>query len=109
VVRDALFDEGPLEERVRWPKVGAPAIDLTPVPATTDEDEAVVDAVFVRPAGSSRLPAVVVDDAHARCLTEHREDSFDWSNLSVELRSRHRPLSPSQPDTNLQEGVAAGR
>jgi hypothetical protein len=42
IVLDALLDEWPFEERVRWSQVRASAIDLTPVTAPTDKNEAVI-------------------------------------------------------------------
>jgi len=69
VVLNALLDERPLKVRVRWSQVGASATDLSPVPAATNEDEAIVEAVLIRPAGSGWLTAVVVHDARTRRLT----------------------------------------
>jgi hypothetical protein len=85
MVLNALLDEGPLEERIRWAQVRASAVDLTPIPAATEEDEAVIEAVLIRPAGSGWLAAVVVHNARTRRLTERSEDTVHRPNLSVEL------------------------
>jgi hypothetical protein len=95
VVLNALLDEGPLEERVRWSQVRASATDLTPVTTAPDENEAIVEAVLVRTAGSGWLVAVVIDNACTGRLTEHGKDSVRRRNLSVELGLRHRALNPS--------------
>jgi hypothetical protein len=95
VVLNALLDEGPLEERVRWSQVRASATHLKPVTTAPDEDEAIVEAVLVRTASSGWLAAVVIDNARTRRLTEHSEDGVRRRNLSVELGLRHRALNPS--------------
>jgi hypothetical protein len=108
VVLDALLDEGTFEERVRWSQVCALAVDLTPVPAASNENEAVVEAVLVRSAGSRRLAAVVVDDASARHLTEHGDDTVHRGDLSVELGLRGFALHSSHRTQIYKTPPAAG-
>jgi hypothetical protein len=89
---DALLDEGPFEERIRRSEGRASTVDLAPIPTAPDENEAVIEAVLVRPATSGWLATVMVDNSRTGRLAEHCEHSIGRRNLSVELRLRHRDL-----------------